>query len=56
LVALTRVVGELALALDRMADDVADIADRFPRLESNVDDVANDMPRLGFLRLMGGGR
>lgn len=55
-VALARVGGELALAVMRMAEDVAGIAGRLPGLESSVHDVANDMPRFGFLKLLSNSR
>jgi len=55
-IVVTRVACELALATMVMAEDVAGVAERLPRLESSVDDVASEMPRLGFLRLLSGGR
>ncbi|HZZ50903.1 MAG TPA: DUF4282 domain-containing protein [Pseudonocardia sp.] len=55
-VALGRVLGELALAVIRMHQDLAGIAERFPHLEATMDEVAGEIPRLGFLKLLSGGR
>ncbi|HEX4355972.1 MAG TPA: DUF4282 domain-containing protein [Pseudonocardia sp.] len=53
-IALARVVGELALATIQVTEDVAGIAERFPRLESTIDDVASAVPRFTFMRLLAG--
>jgi hypothetical protein len=53
--ALSRVLGELALAVIRMHQDLAGIAARLPHLEATMDEVAGEIPRLGFLRLRSGG-
>jgi hypothetical protein len=55
-VALGRVLGELTLAVIRMHQDLAGIAARFPHLEATMDEVAGEIPRLGFLKLLSGGR
>jgi hypothetical protein len=52
--ALARVLGELALATIQVTEDVAGIAVRFPRLESTIDDVASVVPRFTFMRLLAG--
>ena len=53
-IALARVLGELALATIQVTEDVAGIAERFPRLESTIDDVASVVPRFTFMRLLAG--
>lgn len=50
------VLGELALAVIGMHQDLAGIAARFPHLEATMDDVAGEIPRLGFLRLRSNSR